>query len=162
MDAVAALRRRGLTLQVVLLGEGPERTTLVERAHAAGIADLVHLPGRVNDVEPYLRASDVFVLPSYQEGLSVALLEAMALGMPAVASDIPANRVLSENGSVVLTPVRDATALAEAILHLLNSSDTGQSVGQAARALVQARYSLAAIAEQHLALFSEVARSKIR
>lgn len=158
IEAAATLRRRGSAIQLVLLGEGPERTKLVERAHDTGVADLVHLPGRVSEVEPYLRASDFFVLPSYQEGLSVALLEAMALGMPAVASDIPANRFLDEKGTVILTPARDAAALAATVLRLRESPDAARAVGQSARALVQERFSLTAVAEQHVALFADVQR----
>ncbi len=101
LDAVSAMPtilRRVPEAQLVMVGEGPQRVELAERARSLGVADRVLMPGAVADVEPVLRAGDLYLLPSHFEGLSVALLEALCLGMPAVVSDTPANLgILSEN-----------------------------------------------------------------
>jgi glycosyltransferase involved in cell wall biosynthesis/peptidoglycan/xylan/chitin deacetylase (PgdA/CDA1 family) len=82
--------------QFVILGEGPLRKELEEQAERLGVAHMVRLIGRRADVKPYLAAADFGVLASRSEGSSNSVLEYMAMGLPCVVSDIPANRELVE------------------------------------------------------------------
>ena len=86
------------------------------------------------DVERIVKASDLFVLPSYREGLPRSLVEAMACGLPAIASDIPACRELVDVGQTgVLVPARDPAALATAIRALAADPAARERMGAAAR-----------------------------
>ena len=98
IDAWPLVRQTHPQARLILIGEGPERPLLEQRARSLGLGlgpdQAVDLPGAADDVTARLRAADLFVLPSLEEGMSIALLEAMALGIPLVASSIPGNRRL--------------------------------------------------------------------
>jgi glycosyltransferase involved in cell wall biosynthesis len=99
-------------------------------------------------------AADLFVLPSFEEGLSAALLEAMAIGLPIVASDIPGNRrVLRDGFEGLLVRPGEATMFAEAIERVFASLDWATGLGAAARRRVQEHYSLDRMVDDHLKLF---------
>lgn len=94
-------------VHALILGEGPERTALEARARQRGVADRLHVPGRRDDVAPTLAALDVFVLCSDREGMSNAMLEAMAAGVPVVSTDVSgAREALSGGGG--LAPHRES------------------------------------------------------
>jgi glycosyltransferase involved in cell wall biosynthesis len=149
------------TAQLVLAGEGRELAALENQARLLGLTigsgQSVEFRGMVADPTAALRQADLFVLPSREEGMSIALLEAMALGMPIVASLIPGNRRLIENrihGRLV--PPDDPQALARTIIeHWENSAGAGE-MGLAARRLVECEFSIQAVARRHLALFHEL------
>ena len=141
---------------LTLIGEGPERPRLEGLVHDRNLGDLVSLPGSAPDPMIPLRASSLFVLPSREEGMSIALLEAMALGIPTVASDIPGNRALIEPGvHGRLVPPDNPPALARAIIDHHRDPAAG-SMARAARGRVEADYSIAAVARRHVALFEQV------
>lgn len=144
-------------LRLWLVGEGPLEDELqrgIEEMHLRG---KVVLTGSFDDVGDVLRAADVFVFPSHREGMSLALLEAMAAGLPIVATDIPGNRELLEHEqSALLVPVAAPEALAEAVLRLNNNPELACRLGRKAREVVKDRYSLEETVRQHLALFDEI------
>ncbi len=143
--------------QLLLLGEGPMRAQLESQARAAGLAvgagQAIEMPGAVANVETILRASDLFVLPSSEEAMSIALLEAMALAMPLVATDIPGNRRLVEHGVHGRLCALNPQALAAAIREQWTDFAHAVEMGRAARRHVDAHYSIRAVARQHLELF---------
>lgn len=139
-------------LQLVLVGDGPERQALEALARQLNLVDQVRFAGRVPDVEPWLRAADLFVLPSYQEGLSVALLEALALGMPTIASDIPGNRGVLPPHLLPSFPIQDPAALRDALRNALGNL-APERLSQRIRRETSERYSLQSIARRHLELF---------
>ena len=98
IDAWPSVRATYPEARLILIGEGPERAALEDRVKALGLTlgpgQAVELPGASADPTEALRGADLFVLPSREEGMSIALLEAMALGIPLVASSIPGNRRL--------------------------------------------------------------------
>ena len=120
------------------------------------LADRLVLPGRVADVEPWPRRRRV-VLPSYQEGLSVALLEALALGMPAIASDIAANRGLLPAADLPLFTPRNPAALAEAMAQRLAAPQDDRMTER--RNVIIKRFSLEVVAKAHLQLFERIVAS---
>ncbi len=142
--------------RLTLVGEGSERPRLEAMILALGLSDAVTLPGPSPDPSITLRRSTLFVLPSREEGMSIALLEAMALGIPSVASDIPGNRALVESGTHGrLTPPDDPPALTRAIVaHHLDPD--AEAMARAARTRVEAEYSIQAVARRHLALFDRL------
>lgn len=145
--------------RLVLIGEGPERAKLEEQSRSLGLSHLVELPGATDaeGVTARLRQSDLFILPSREEGMSVALLEAMALGIPVVVSSIPGNRrLVSEFKTGRLAAVDDPAALARVIIDQWSEFDRAYHMSRAARTRVEREYSIAAVARKHLALFRQL------
>jgi glycosyltransferase involved in cell wall biosynthesis len=135
LDALARLELAALRLQTWLVGDGPLRAELEQRAAALGLERHVRFLGRRDDVAALLSASDLFVLPSRWEAMPIALLEAMAAGLPCVASEVgdcPA--LLHEGGHGVLVPPGQAGPLADAIVRLARDPELRAAQGRAARA----------------------------
>lgn len=140
-----------------LVGDGPFRQEINELIGSLGLWGFVYLAGPFDDVEDFLRAADVFVLPSLEEGMSLAALEAMAGGLPVVATDIPANKaILEDNVTGRLVPPRDSDRLAAAILGLLEDGPAGEALGRAARQQASGRFSLDRTLDGHLQLFEQL------
>ncbi|MGB6447563.1 MAG: glycosyltransferase, partial [Xanthobacteraceae bacterium] len=119
-----------------------------------GMTDNIMWLGERPDVEELLSASDIFVLPSHQEGFSNALLEAMAARLPAVATAVGGNiDAVADNETGLLVPVRDPRALAAAILRLAQNADLRRSFGDAARRRVEERFSLQACVDRYEILY---------
>jgi glycosyltransferase involved in cell wall biosynthesis len=147
--------------QLMLVGEGPERPSLEGRAQKHGLSlgehGAINFRGPVGDPTGLLRRADVFILPSREEGMSVALLEAMALGMPVLASSIPGNLQLIRDGEhgYLFSP-NDPIRLARAINELWADPAQAASLGRAARKRVELEFSIDAIACRHLELFRQI------
>jgi glycosyltransferase involved in cell wall biosynthesis len=139
---------------LILLGDGPDRARLIALAQALGIADRVHVPGAVDDPSEYLRAADLFVLPSVAEGMSNSLLEAMATGLPCIASAIGGNTDLLEAGpSGLLVPPDDPQGWAGAILRVLEDPDLSRSLGRSALTLINERYAMPVVVDRYVRLY---------
>ncbi len=143
--------------QLWLIGEGPERDELFQQIKDLDLHGQVVLPGAFDDVEEILAAANLFVLPSYFEGLSISLLEAMAHQLPVIASDIPGNRDLVETGvNGCLVPTGDVQAISQAIHDALANPERSQSRAKAAYRTVQDQYSLTSMTNAHLKLFEQL------
>lgn len=144
-----------------LVGDGPYRDKLFETLLDLEIRVSVVMPGSFDDVHDVLLAADLFVLPSHAEGMSVALLEAMAASVPVVATDIPGNRALvthREHG--LLVPPHDPAALRDAIVLALSHPRRVVDFAAAAREKVIQQFSLARMAAEHLRLFEQIVAEK--
>ena len=118
----------------MLVGEGPLRSALDEQVTALDLQPVVSFLGFRSDVADILNASDIVIAPSLWEGLSISVLEAMALAKPIVATDIGSNLELIEDGvSGLLVPPNDPERLADAILTLALDLETASGYGAAAR-----------------------------
>jgi glycosyltransferase involved in cell wall biosynthesis len=152
------VRLRFPTAQLVLFGEGPERPGLEGLAESLGLAlgpgNAVEFAGRVADSTGALRNADLFVLPSREEGMSIALLEAMALGIPVVASSIEGNRrLVADFEHARLAPSDDPAGLGRTIIDQWEHFDRAVEMGLQARRRVEREFSIQAVARQHLELF---------
>lgn len=118
LDAVALLAGRGVDMHCELLGDGPERASLERQARQLGISDRVSFRGtlRAPEVERCIAASDIYVSVAESDGVSLALLEAMALGAVPVLSDIPANRSWINDGYTGVLVAIDALSIATGIV----------------------------------------------
>ena len=140
------------TAHLLLVGDGRLRGKLEEGAKRASLSRVRFLGFRC-DVPQILAGSDVFVLPSRREGLPRSVLEAMATGLPVVATDVRGNRDLVEDGvNGFLVQVGDVDGLAHALLRLLGDQDLRKRMGQAGREKAQA-YSLARVLEEMAAVY---------
>ena len=161
LDAWSLVRQTHPEARLSLIGEGPERPSLEARIGRLGLDDVVDLAGAVADPSRLLNAMDLFVLPSREEGMSIALLEAMALGLPVVATDIPGNRGLivpGEHGRLV--PPDDPGALAGAIRDRWAEPEAAMRMAAEARRRVVEHFSIAAVARRHLDLFALLLRDR--
>jgi glycosyltransferase involved in cell wall biosynthesis len=148
LDALVSLRLQGVAVRAAFLGDGPMRSVLERRSSQAGLVGTVEFHGQVRDVASYLRAAEIVVRPSFTEGMSLAVLEAMASGVCVVASDIPSNRDLVEhlkNG--VIVPRGNVSALADAIGLLVSDLQLRRRLGSAAHEAAQ-RYTWEACARE--------------
>jgi N-acetyl-alpha-D-glucosaminyl L-malate synthase BshA len=134
---VRAVRR----VKLVLVGDGPERATVVQQAAEADLTDHLEILGEQDDVRALLSVADVFLLPSAQESFGLAALEAMACGLPVVASRVGGLPEVIDHGRTgFLFPPEDTPAMADAALALLADRELRASVARAARASVVDRF----------------------
>lgn len=163
-DLVAAwplVEREFPRAKLLLVGEGPAQATLVADIHLRGLEESVLLPGAFLDTGDLLAAADLFVLPSYEEGLSLALLEALAAEVPVVGTDIPGIReVMNPHGSRWLVRPHEAAALAEAILDLLRNPESAQNWARSGRKVVAQSYCMSDVVEAHWQLFESLLTRK--
>jgi glycosyltransferase involved in cell wall biosynthesis len=139
---------------ILLLGDGELRAELQARAATSPVAARIHFLGSRADVPELLAACDIFVLPSLWEGLPIALLEAMASGLPSVASAVSgARQVVVDGETGFLVPPGDVPALAAALAELLSDPERASAMGAAARQRVERAYSARRQAEEHAALY---------
>jgi hypothetical protein len=144
VEAAAALAPRRPRLTVLVAGRpGALTGELERRIAAAGLDGRVRLLGHRDDLPELLAAADLFVFPSLYEGMPGALIEAMALGLPAVASDLPAVREVVEPGaSALLAPPGDPAALGAAIEALLDDRARAAALGRRGREIFERRFTL--------------------
>jgi glycosyltransferase involved in cell wall biosynthesis len=146
----------GLRYQIV--GEGSQRHELEAMARARGVAGIVEFVGHREDVPALLAAADVFVLPSRSEALPNSVIEAMAAGLPVVASAVGGLRNLIEHEHTgILVAPGDAEALADAILAIVREPARARALGSAARRDILARYSF----ERMVAAFEDLYQSTL-
>ncbi len=138
---------------LVLVGDGEERGALESRARGLGLADRVHFAGRVDDPAGHLRAADVFALPSVAEGMSNSLLEAMATGLPCLASDIGGNTDLLGLDDAGLLLPDDPAAWSGAINRVVADHDLAARLGAAARRRVETEFSIEAVVDRYEQLY---------
>jgi glycosyltransferase involved in cell wall biosynthesis len=158
VDTLLATAARVPALTLVVVGDGPERERLQAEAGRLGLAARVRFLGESSQVAEILRASDAFLLSTHGEGMSNALLEAMACGLPSLASrSVGGAAELLEPDRGLLLPDGDAEAWAAAIQRLLGEPALGASLGAAAAAFVAAELSLEAAADRLARAYAVVA-----
>jgi glycosyltransferase involved in cell wall biosynthesis len=154
IEAMASLVPQYPDLQVLFIGDGELREELQAQVANLSLDEHIHFLGNRHDVPDLLAASDIFALPSLWEGLSMALLEAMASGLPIVASEVSGTvQAIIPNETGLLVPPGDVQKLTEAIRQLLSDPTHAQAMGAAARRRVEAEFSAQKQAEEHLALY---------
>jgi len=159
LQALALLQSSRPRLRLLLAGRsGYANEELIRLNSALGLKDRVWFMGHREDVPDLLAAADLFVFPSLWEGLGGAVIEAMALGLPVVASDIPALREVVEAGyNAELVPAGSPHELARAISALLDDPERAQSFGARSRQIFEARFTLDRCTERMLDLYEKVA-----
>ena len=148
-----ALRK---TLRLALIGDGPLREECFAILRSAKCEDLAWLPGTRNNTDAIFKHLDVFVLPSLAEGVSNTILEAMASGLPVVATRVGGNPELVVDGETgMLVPAGDHKALAEALLCYVKNREKRLEHGASGRARVLARHSMMSMAGSYLSVYDQ-------
>jgi sugar transferase (PEP-CTERM/EpsH1 system associated) len=159
---VSALRRHPQArerLRLVIVGDGTLRGDVQRILDDADASALAWLPGARHDVAAVMRALDCFVLPSLSEGISNTLLEAMASGLPVVATRVGGNAELMEEGLTgCLVPRADPEALATEILRYFDHPQLARRHGRAGRDLAEKRFSIEQMVRRYDELYAQVLR----
>jgi len=154
LDAAALLRREFPGLQLAIAGEGDQRQLLEAQAAELGLGEVAHFLGVRHDVPDLLRMIDVYVLPSFWEGLPMGVLEAMAASRPIVATDVGGiGRAISHESSGLLVRPKDPQELADAIGRMLREPEFAESCGREARAVFEKRFSASHMARSYEVLY---------
>jgi glycosyltransferase involved in cell wall biosynthesis len=147
--------------KLIIVGDGPERGRLEAAADSFGCKGSVVFAGQSSDVWPFYFAADVFVLPSHSEGSPNVLLEAMAAGIPIVATEVGGvPEMLEHNQSALLVPAGDPPTLAAAIAHVLTEDDLAQRLAANASALVGTRYAPENYVRTLVEIYREVVKTR--
>ncbi len=154
---VEAVAHLDASVHLVIVGEGPERSRIEGAVASAGIGDRVHLLGERADIPELLRAFDLFCLPSLAEGISNTLLEAMATGLPLVATRVGGNpELVADGASGLLVPPADPRALAAALGRLVADAALRRDMGEAARTRAVDHFSLDAMVARYTACYTSL------
>jgi len=154
LRASAPLLRDGAGL--LIAGDGPERGNLEELARELGIRQQVRFLGEFSDIPALLPAFDVFALTSDTEGLPLAVLEAMACGLPVVATAVGGvGTVVREGRTGYLVPAGDEIGIRDRISRLLSDNGLAEDYGQSARTRVVEDYSMDRTAREHMDFYWE-------
>jgi len=146
---------------LLILGKGSLKDTLQNMTNELKIKEYVTFKGEVKNIDQYLKASDVFILPSLAEGLSNALLEAMACGLPVVATNIGGTKEVIKNGmNGILVEPKNSEQLAQAVLSLIRDEKRAQRLGRNAQKTVKESYSLDRISKKYTQIYSQLLKEK--
>jgi sugar transferase (PEP-CTERM/EpsH1 system associated) len=157
LRAFADLRPRMPEARLLIVGDGTLRGDLERLSGELGIADRTLFVGEREDIADILASLDVFCLPSLTEGTSLTLLEAMATGLPVVATAVGGNPEIVRDGeSGLLVPPRAPQRLADALVELLCDPARARAMGEIGREIVIERYSIRSMVEKHQAIYEAV------
>ncbi|MBC8352785.1 MAG: glycosyltransferase family 4 protein [Planctomycetes bacterium] len=146
-----------------LIGDGPLRDSLYERVVDLGLRQQISMPGSFDELSELYHAADLFVSPSPDYGTSQALVEAMAGGLPIIATDTPDVREMIDHGSHgYCVPSENRKQLSERIAQLFEATELALQYGLAVRRRANECFSLAHVVDNHLALFEQLVNSAPR
>jgi len=150
-------------LRLAIVGDGPLFGSIRDKVHAAGLDEVVWLPGSRTDIADLMSGFDVFALPSIAEGTPVTILEAMACGLPVVASKVGGiPEVVEQMATGLLVPPSDPAALAEALAIYVQDPQLAARHGAAGRARVERSNSIAAMVAGYARLYDTLRASKTK
>ncbi len=159
MLLIEHLLTRYTKVRLLLVGRGPLHASYLERAQSLGVSDRLELrfAGTHSEVADALAASDIYVHPSFTEGVPRAILEAMAMGLPVVATNVGFLGGVVENGhDILLVPVGEAGAFVDAVGRLIESESLRQRLGGAAAETIQSRCEWAEVFSRYRALIASL------
>lgn len=155
--AMQLLRQLRGNVYYLVVGDGPEKLELVKLAEHMGCDHLVRFLGHRDDVERLIQLMDVFWLGSDFEGMSNSVMEAMAAGLPVVATDIPPNRELIVDGQTgYLVRVGDSVGFAQFSDRILEDAALARRLGEAGRERIRTHFSIAQMVDAHVRLYRQV------
>lgn len=163
LRAMLDVRERYPEATLCIAGEGSQRQNLRQLAVSLGLEEAFVLLGFRDDIPPLLAQADVFVLPSISEALGLSLLEAMAVGVPAVASSVGGvPEIISHRRNGLLTRPRDTEGLASAVLEILGDREGALALAREAKDTVETRFSAKEQAEATVASYAKALSAKTR
>jgi glycosyltransferase involved in cell wall biosynthesis len=157
IEALKKLKDDGVDAHLNVIGDGPDRDKLQNLSRDVGVNDSISFCGAVEEIIPYLQKSTLFVLPSLSEGLSNVLLEAMACGLPIIATRVGGNIDLIRDGeNGLLVEPENSEQLSAAIKKILQDKDLAQKLGMEARKTAEEKFSMEIITNNYVSLYQEL------
>jgi glycosyltransferase involved in cell wall biosynthesis len=158
LEALINLRTKYSNIVLLIAGRSGSSSAELKRIRdTSGLGDSIRFLGHCENIPEILAATDLFVLPSLFEGLSGALIEAMALGLPVIASDIPPNReILEEGKNAIFVPPCSSAALAAAIEQLMDDQDLREKFSQRSRQIFEEKLTLDKSANRMIQLYQNL------
>ena len=145
--------------KLIIVGEGELRPQIEQIICDLGLKDYVKLLGLRNDIPELLSKSDIYVMASEWEGLSISLIEALAAGIPIVATDAGSNNEIVQNGqSGIIVPCKDPESLAEALFQLIKDREARERFSINARQQAE-NFSIEKCAEKHIEMYEELLKN---
>jgi glycosyltransferase involved in cell wall biosynthesis len=161
LSTIEILKKQGRNIYLIMVGDGEMRASLEEEIAQKELIHCVHLAGSRSDVPELLRGADAFVLSSKREGLPMSILEAMAAGLPVIATKVGGiPEVVKDGENGVLVPPQDQNSLANAICRVLDDSKFAAKLGRGARISIEENYSIKNITEAYSELYLSVIQRK--
>lgn len=161
--AFDTLLKSGSSAHLVIVGGGPLEGGLKSLVQSLGMGDRVHFLGFRSDVAELLRLFDLFVLSSTEEGISLTLIEAMAAGLPIVATRVGGNpEVVTDGETGILVESGRPAELASALESLLRDPDTRRRMGQRGREIAMQRFDIERLVDEYQAIYTEVGPGRVR
>lgn len=161
IEALALLRDQWPQLQCVCVGDGELKIQLEALAADRGLSSMCRFVGSRDDVMEFYAAADVVVQPSHSEGFPFVILEALAMGKPVIATSVNGvPEVIEHLKTGLLVKARDVAGLADAIQSLLEHPERAMQLGNAGRAVVQARFTVDRMVEKTVAVFDAALRAE--
>ena len=157
LEAVPLVLARFPEAHFVFAGDGPQQQNLEQRISELGLQGKVHMLGLRRDVVNVLQSLDLFVLPTHQEALGTAFIEAAAVGIPAIGTRVDGvPEAIADGETGLLVPLEDSSAIAAAIIALLADPARRRAMGEAAQARVRKLYSREVMVQNMLALYQRL------
>jgi len=161
LEAFRKIRDQGHPVKLALVGDGELEPELRRQASSLKLDGHICWMGRRNDVYDILQSSDIYVSTSRWEGLTISILEAMAVGLPVVASDIGGHtEAVQEDETALLMPGEDPGAFADAISRLLKYKELARSLGEKGRQRVQEQFTTAVMSQHYQKVYRELLSKK--
>lgn len=146
-------------LRLVMVGGGPLRAACQQLLDDASVGELVWLPGERGDIPEIMQGLDCFVLPSLAEGISNTILEAMACGLPVIATAVGGNAdlvIAGKSGEII--PAADPEAMAKQIVHLANAPTLAKAMGHTGRQVIEQKFSMKAMVAAYQGTYDKLLR----
>lgn len=154
LSAIEILKKQGRNIYLILIGDGEMRKPLETEIVNKKLTDCVNLVGSRSDIDQLLPGADVFILSSKREGFPMSILEAMAAGLPVIATKVGGiPEVIQDGQNGILVPPQDPVSLANAICRVLDDSEYAGNLGQEARLTIEKNYSLKTITDAYTKLY---------
>ncbi len=159
LSAIELLKKQGRNIFLIVVGDGELRIPLEKEIAQKKLTDCVYLTGSRSDVYRLLPGVDAFILSSKREGFPMSILEAMAAGLPVIATKVGGiPEVIKDGENGILVPPQDQNFLANAICHVLDDSELSANLAHRARITVEQNYSIQAVTEVYTKIYLSVFR----
>ena len=156
-SAASMLQEQGVRLRYIICGEGSLHANLEAQVRTLGLQDVIRFTGFSSEITGYLAAADIFVHVPLWEGLGVAVIEALAAGLPVVASRVGGiPELIDDHVTGLLVPLHDATALAIAIERLVQNPQWAKTLGTKGQTFVQTQFDVSVMARANESLYNEL------
>lgn len=143
IDAAVRIHRQNPNVHFLWVGDGPLEEQVKRKIGILGLQDMFHFVGLRNDVPKLLKLMDCFVLASHSEALSIAMLEAMASGLPVIVTSVPGSQEAIQPGETgFIVPIGGIQEMADSVMNLILNPDLGKIVGAAAKKRISSNFSL--------------------